>query len=629
MTISTVRGQARGPSVNTRPGYGQLLTNELIDGGRYKIQSLIGTGGMGVVYSAKQVSMDRDVAIKLLQTKLTADEMMLKRFGQEALSVSRLRHPNIITIYDYGRTEDERLFMVMELLNGRSLHSCLQSRRFTSTDSLEILKQVSSAVAEAHRHHVVHRDLKPENIHLETVAGRDNFVKVLDFGIAKIIHGDGQRPLDEPVTQAGVVFGTPHYMSPEQVHGHTIDHRSDIYALGVLLFELISGQLPFEGCSNVEAMLAQVSRKFPDVSALCPDRVAICEIARLIAECTAKDPAQRVQTADAVIERIDELLPLVKDDLSLANRNHSNISATADTEYGSGEKDAQTSGSRDDVYDYNYTINQSEAASIKMPLTTSPPFTGQLNPTGTEEIPSPPRRSSWAILVVATSLLLGGWLILKAPQPPGQDRSSTPVSAAAQTKGTLFTLTSDPSEVGIFRDGIKIGVTPHTLIATSEVPSTIRFQLAGFHSAERQISINPQSKIEMAVTLESVKAWLRLESSPPGAQVFLSGGLVGVTPLELRPAVVESPFEVTLKLSGYGDMRQSIQLQRSGLKPHQIKLDLEQLEGIETPKVRTRKRSAAKKTKKIKLKTKTVAPQKKREPPPAAPASEEAVFDKL
>ena len=341
--------------MSTRVGYGQLLTNELIDQGRYRIDRLIGTGGMGVVYSATQVSMERRVAVKLLQNKLSDDETMLKRFEQEAISISSLRHPNIITIFDYGRTEDGRAFMVMELLSGVSLYTLLQSGRLTSFESLKILHQVAGAVIEAHRHGVVHRDLKPENIHLEQVGGQEHFVKVLDFGIAKIIHGDGQQARNQPVTQAGLVFGTPHYMSPEQIRGQTVDHRSDIYALGILLYELITGHVPFKGCSNVEAMLAQVSRELPNIRSLCPERIQIDAIAQLIADCTTKAVDGRIQSADEFLRRVETILPLVEMDAERPNTPDGAISATAETAY-SDSSDALKESATVDAFDFNYTI---------------------------------------------------------------------------------------------------------------------------------------------------------------------------------------------------------------------------------------------------------------------------------
>ncbi|MCA9547049.1 MAG: serine/threonine protein kinase, partial [Myxococcales bacterium] len=208
-----------------------------VDGGRYTIVKLIGEGGMGRVFQARQTSMNRMVALKILRRQLAGDSHLLDRFEREAMSVSRLRHPNTITIYDYGKTEDGFLFMAMELLGGRSLYSMLRDDgALPLPRALHIFEQVCGAVQEAHTLGIVHRDLKPENIQIDQVANDPDYAKVLDFGIAKIVHGDQDITGEQKtLTLAGAVFGTPHYMSPEQVHGLKIDHRTDIYSLGVIL----------------------------------------------------------------------------------------------------------------------------------------------------------------------------------------------------------------------------------------------------------------------------------------------------------------------------------------------------------------------------------------------------------
>src|SRR6266403_4011761 len=216
--------------------------------GHYRIESLIGIGGMGEVYLARDERLGRKVALKLLPDSLTTDETQLNRFKNEARSASALNHPNILTVYEIG-AEGNRQFIATEFIEGVTLRASLVSGRMSAHRALEVAVQVASALAAAHDAGVVHRDIKPENIMLRP----DGYAKVLDFGIAKLTE---QRPASDHYelggpavlqTQPGLVLGTGHYMSPEQVRGQTVDARSDIWSLGVVIYEMIAGIPPFRG----------------------------------------------------------------------------------------------------------------------------------------------------------------------------------------------------------------------------------------------------------------------------------------------------------------------------------------------------------------------------------------------
>src|SRR6478735_1458352 len=221
------------------------LVGKLI--GHYQIESLIGIGGMGEVYLARDERLGRKAALKLLPDNLTIDEAQLSRFKNEARSASALNHPNILTVYEIG-AEGDRQFIAMEFIEGVTLRASITSGRIKPHAALEIAVQVASALAAAHAAGVVHRDIKPENIMLRP----DGYVKVLDFGIAKLTE---QRPAsDDQVetaavlqTRPGFVLGTAHYMSPEQARGQKVDARSDIWSLGVVLYEMLAGSPPFRG----------------------------------------------------------------------------------------------------------------------------------------------------------------------------------------------------------------------------------------------------------------------------------------------------------------------------------------------------------------------------------------------
>ena len=303
------------------------LIGQAIDNGRYIIERLIGQGGMGQVYEARQVSMGRQVAIKILHMNLTNNEELISRFETEALSISRLNHPNIITIYDYGRTEDGMLFMVMELLQGATLDRVIRREQgVTQPRGLTLMRQVANAVSEAHRLGVVHRDLKPENIYLHGIPGQPERAKVLDFGIAKIIHGEAGPMGKGTNTAAGSVFGTPQYMSPEQVHGEVIDHRSDIYSLGIILFELLAGKTPYHSSSPVGAMLAHISEPLPELSDINPYLSVDDDVRELIIAATAKDRGDRLQSVAEFLERLDDIE-------GLEGRSSPSIDYSNDTEY--------------------------------------------------------------------------------------------------------------------------------------------------------------------------------------------------------------------------------------------------------------------------------------------------------
>ena len=275
-------------------------------GGRFVVVKKIGAGGMGAVYRAKQEGMDRDVAVKVLLGDMSENDTVLRRFTLEALAVSRLRHPNTIQIFDYGQTPQGHPYIAMELLEGQTLHDLLKKERpLPIRRALRILAQVAQSLAEAHGKEIVHRDLKPENIFLVTVGDNPDFVKVLDFGVAKLRdHKSEQGTL----TQAGSIFGTPRYMSPEQCSAQPVDHRSDIYALGVILYEMVVGQAPFASDQALALLLAHVNETpvRPGIAAF-ERQVVPEEVDNLIMKLLEKAPADRVQSAGELAKLCDEL----------------------------------------------------------------------------------------------------------------------------------------------------------------------------------------------------------------------------------------------------------------------------------------------------------------------------------
>ena len=263
-------------------------------GGRYRIQEIIGEGGMGVVYEVHDAQVDRQVAIKLVRRECLQDAKFVTRFRRELEVTSQLRHPSTIRVYEHGETEDGRPYMVMELLTGQSLAERLEQGRVPEFQALQFARQIAESLSEAHEHGIFHRDLKPDNIFIETV-GVTTVVKVLDFGIAGGI--DALK-----LTRAGEVFGTPQYMSPEQCNGTDLDHRTDIYSLGCILYEMLEGKPPFSAESPMATMLKHVRAKVPTPRHASPTTVKLLQLA------LRKDRLKRIQSAGRFAELIGQAL---------------------------------------------------------------------------------------------------------------------------------------------------------------------------------------------------------------------------------------------------------------------------------------------------------------------------------
>jgi eukaryotic-like serine/threonine-protein kinase len=267
-------------------------------GGQFRVLEKVGTGGMGSVYKASQPAMNRMVAIKILHPKLAGRKDLTSRFRREARAMSQLTHPNTAKVFMYGEAEEDgSLYIVMEMLEGRNLNQTVRKEGpMPAERAIPILIQVCGALQEAHDLGIVHRDLKPENIFLSRQGGIQDYPKVLDFGLAKVTERQMQ-PGSVILTQEGMVFGTPEFMSPEQAQGRVLDARSDIYSLAVILYEVLTGKLPFSARTPMEYIQKHVMEPAIPLNQRVPERTFPKGLEDVLARALRKKPDERFQSA--------------------------------------------------------------------------------------------------------------------------------------------------------------------------------------------------------------------------------------------------------------------------------------------------------------------------------------------
>ncbi len=299
VVLARVQAQLRTKEAASAPVSGEPSTAEIEPGvvvaGKYRLEQLIGSGTFGAVYRAHHVELDRELAVKVLQPSVTANEDSLKRFRQEGIAACRVQHPNAVAVSDFGVTQTGVAYLVMELLKGRPLVDELtRSRKLTPERCLEIIEPICDVLAEAHDADLVHRDIKPENIFLHR-SSRGEEVKVCDFGIAKLV---GESVTEQNLTAEGWVLGTPAYMAPERITPQELGGKADVYSLGVMLFEMLTGRRPFQAKNRdpMSMIMMHVNTEAPTLRSVDPQMPA--ELEEVVSRAIRKDPEQRLDASE-------------------------------------------------------------------------------------------------------------------------------------------------------------------------------------------------------------------------------------------------------------------------------------------------------------------------------------------
>jgi len=513
-------------------------------GGRYRVLKRIGEGGMGVVYIAEHEAIEKKLAIKVLKDQYALREDVVARFQQEAKSASRVKHEGVLEVFDFGRTDDHRFYIAMELLDGRDL-ACVLEKEISVPPirAVRIAVQIARALAAAHGKGIIHRDLKPENVFIRIGDDGREHVKIVDFGIAQL-RAEGEDAADpnakvsgRKLTKTGMIFGTPEYMSPEQAAGKSIDARVDVYALGVILFEMLSGRTPFHGETFMAILSAHLTQPLPTLAqASRPGFACSDELEAVVRRALSKEPADRFRSmgelAEALIETPEGSLDQTLKPAGPRFLDAAPISSRAATVI--AETDIEMIAPRVSIRggDRSYDAN---AATIAGEIEVAPASTS----TEATIAPVLPKRGSGAVFVVLALFVLGGaggfFMLRSAPKSTAPASSvepviPAPIVSAAPSPSPSVTASAEPPQVAI-----RVETTPPGAIIEREVGSD---WLQVCDKSPCEVKVAQGSTVHVRASLNGKSADKRLlADQPQKAQLIIP------VPAATKPAATKPPAE--------------------------------------------------------------------------------------
>ncbi|MEO8801206.1 MAG: protein kinase, partial [Polyangiaceae bacterium] len=489
--------------------------------GEYRVEAKIGEGGFGAVYKAVHPLIGKAAAVKVLNRQYSSNPQMVSRFIAEARAVNQIRHRNIIDIFAFGSLEDGRQYFVMELLEGLPLDQYLREKvRLSPNEAIPILRSIARAIDAAHGAGIAHRDLKPENVFLTFDEDGHIFPKLLDFGIAKLL--DASSMGDSPKTRTGTPMGTPYYMSPEQSRGKDVDQRTDIYSLGVMAHELLTGTLLFDGESMMELLMKQIQTPPPPMSSVCPDipRALDAPVLKML----EKKAEDRPPTLTAAIDELARV----------ANDNGYAIEIRAQ---GPGKSLIRTTGSNSKPPTDIGSMRTVEATSTPDAVVSSPASSPNAKSGGTflgaeADVAAAPKKKTGTLLVAGAALCAvvaaSGYAVLgsmhrpvgpkhiaderpKEPPPPSETAviamplAGASASAVTEAKMIKVEIESTPAKVAVFDGEERLGVSPGPIELAAGKKTKLTFKAEGYKPSEIEVTPVAGEPITVLLTKASKK----------------------------------------------------------------------------------------------------------------------------